>query len=587
MGQNISLPLRAASGASTRTAAGMKKSRWLPWGLAAIILLGYSLVLAVNHSEGEDSGHYIDVIRNTDLGELFYANHILFASFNWVLYKIWQLLGYGGDPALPIQMANVAAAAVTVFLLFHVARRLGLDDLYAAICVGLTATTFGFWWYSVEAETYLLPLPFILLCVWLLLGLAERGFTTRRFLALGCCFSLATLFHQQHVLLMPILIFAAGVIWYRRRRTVSRTSLLAGLAAFGAVSAMMIGTTYFAVAILVQDCSTLGEIIHWSKGTAQQGLWTPWSAANPIKSIVGIGRAICGLHFLYGFEFFQAGIARIQPGKFLADDRFLAESISPAWRGTCLGTAALAAVSGLAVAWACIFPLGRGSGAPADLRTPRLAFAAFAAGTLIAYSVFNTLWEPQNVEFWVMLFPVVSLVVARRLADRQTPRWATAAALTLIGSLFVTNLLGSVLPQTDRRGDYWYAANRYLIRHATADDLIVTDGGWISDNCLRSNTPAAVVVVSQVKTDELAQTIRQHRRGRIFISSWALKPDQAIVATAPQWERDEAALARLFGRYRPRLKRLHDNGFQAVWELPQEGSTPPRREHDRARRGED
>jgi len=543
-------------------------SPWLPLALAAIVVCGYSLTLAKNHTEGEDSGHYIEVVRNTDLAELFYPNHVLFASFNSAVYKAWQAAGYRGDAAMPMQLNNVLAAAATLLLLFYTARRLRLGDFHAALCVALTAVCYGFWWYGVEAETYLLPLPFILLCVLVLVNLAERPFALRRFLALGCCFSLAVLFHQQHVLLMPILLAAICVVWYCRRGAIPPRSLLLGLAVFGAVAAVLIGGVYLAVAFSVHGCSSLAEAVHWSKGTAQGGLWTPWSWANPVKSLMGAGRAICGLHFLYGFDFFHNAIARVLPEKFLADDRFLAESISPPLRWLCLATAAVAGISAVAVAVACLLPLGPKTELSSQTRIARWAFAVFALGAIAAYAVFNTLWEPQNIEFWVMLIPLAALAVTLRLSRRRMPRWPTAATLTLIASLFLANLLGSILPQTRRAGDYWYAANDYLIERAEPGDLVVTDGGWISDNCLRSNTPAAVLVVRETPAAKLPELIDRHRGGRIFISSWALRPEPAIVATSPDWQRDEQQLRRIFEPMRQRLRKLDDNGYQVIWELP-------------------
>ena len=131
----------------------------------------------------------------------------------------------------------------------------------------------------------------------------------------------------------------------------------------------------------------------------------------------------------------------------------------------------------------------------------------------------------------------------------------------------ITNLLGSVRPQNARQGDYWYAANEYLIRTARPADLIVTDGGWISDNCLRASTRAAVVSVRKTRPVELAEIIGRHRDGRLFISSWAFKPDEAIVTLTPHSDRDEAELSLLFEPIRSRLVKLDDNGFQVIWEL--------------------
>jgi len=573
MNRHASLPMPAFDATAGRAPAARPSSSWLPWAIVAVVVGGYSLTLAVNHTEGEDSGHYIEVVRNTNVGELFYPNHVLFASFNWVVYKAWQLAGYAGDAAVPMQLNNVIAAAVALLLLFRIAQRLGMADFHAVLCVAATAVSYGFWWYAVEAETYILPLPFILLCVLMLLNLAERPFAVRTFFALGCVFSLAVLLHQQHVLLMPILIAAIGGAWHRRRATIPTTAAVGDLTVFVATSAAIIGCVYVAAAVFAGDCGSFAEIVEWSKGTARNGLWTPWSFTNPIKSAVGIVRTVCGLHFLYGFDTFHNTMAGAFPDRFLADDRFLAESIAPPVRWLCLGTALLAATSGMAAAAGSVFPLRHNRNTAAVNADARFAFWMFAAGTMIAYAVFNTLWEPQNIEFWVMLLPIAWLAATLRLAEPETPRWANWAAVAFVVLLMITNLLGSVRPQNAREGDYWYAANEYLIREARPADLIVTDGGWISDNCLRTNTRASVVSVRKTRPAELAEIIGRHRDGRVFISSWALKPDEAIVAVTPHADRDEAALSLVFEPIRGRLVKLDDNGFQVIWELrPKKGT---------------
>jgi len=111
-----------------------------------------------------------------------------------------------------------------------------------------------------------------------------------------------------------------------------------------------------------------------------------------------------------------------------------------------------------------------------------------------AYTVFNTFWKPQNIEFWVMLIPLAALAVTLRLSRRRIPRWIPAA--------------------------------------------------------------------------KLAELIDRHRGGRILVSSWALRPEPAVVATSPDWQRDAEALRRLLRPMRERLRKLDDNGYQVIWELP-------------------
>lgn len=549
---------------------------WLPFALAGVVLLGYPWALAANHTDADDAGYYIAVVRDSAPGGLFDPGHLLYAGSNRIVYKVWRGFGYRGDPALPMQLLNVLAAAATMYLVVRLGQRLGLDDFHVLIAAGLTGTAYGFWWCGVEADPYLLPIPLILLCVSVLLNLVHDEFELWQFVALGCFVALAVLFHRQHVLLLPILAVAVWALWSRRYGEISAPTLIRGLAVYAGVAVAIIGVAYLSVALLAQGCSSLGECIAWSAGNAGSGSSAQTAVAAPFEPLAGAGRAVCGLHFLYGFDSFNDAVTHAYPDRFLTDNRFLAESISPTIRRLCLGTFAALLVAGLVAAAGCVWPRRwvAWRRPPCDTsmhRNPNcFAFGVFALLTIFVYAGVNLLWGSLGIECWIVLIPLSALFVGMRLAGWPRERWGSWAAVVLIAATYLMNLYGSVLPQTSHKGDYWYDVNAYLIQEAKPADLIVTDGGWLSDNCLRAHTRARVLVIRENRPEELAAVIREHGGGRIFVSSWAEKPDPRLVAASTNWQRDEKDLAPLFASFRGRLKRLDDNGHQLISELARE-----------------
>ncbi len=244
------------------------------WVWVGLLLLAFAALffstLAVNHSEAEDSIAYILEVGDGHLQCLFHPNHLLFNSFNRVVYNLWLLIGYRGSPELPMQVNNVLAGMLTLLLTFLLAIRLGVQTQYAIACLGAIGVSYGFWWYSVEAETYLLPLPFLILCAHRLLTLATETFRARYFIELGFCVALATLLHQMHALLLLVVLISLIRIW-RFRPDIRLPALLRGSTLVATVAVGITAITYLAVAVLVFDCDTVAEVLGWGGGATQSG----------------------------------------------------------------------------------------------------------------------------------------------------------------------------------------------------------------------------------------------------------------------------------------------------------------------------
>jgi hypothetical protein len=186
-----------------------------PWPLlfALLVVAGlYLATLAVNHGEAEDSTWYADAITRGAPAYQFHPNHLLYNFANRVFFRGWQLLGYGGAAELPAKLLNVAAALAVLALVDSIARRACVSPRLRAVTLLAISSGFGFWWYSVEVETYVLPLVFVLLALRQLLVVAEDFEPLRGHIRLGIYVGLAILLHQQHLVLGLVILAGYAAI---------------------------------------------------------------------------------------------------------------------------------------------------------------------------------------------------------------------------------------------------------------------------------------------------------------------------------------------------------------------------------------
>ncbi len=328
----------------------------LPWAVFFCALILFLSTLTVHYSEGEDSASWVSAVTNGSFSSLFNPHHIAFLGIGRIVYRIFLLCGYTGDASLPMKVMNALAGALTLGLMAKALRHLGVDKLLILIWVGATAASFGFWSYSTQPETYVLPLPAILYGINIVIGLANDRFSPWSLALLGSLMAFATLINQMHVLLVVTTPAVVVLIWYRRRPELPASRLFLGLASFGCAAGLIIGVAYFGVTILVLGLRDLGSIIAWSKGYASAVLTSPFSITDPIKGVIGIGRAVLGGHFLFGFDWFFQPFTRLFPRKLVIEERYLALGLSPGVRIACFIATIVAALSGMATLLSLVLP---------------------------------------------------------------------------------------------------------------------------------------------------------------------------------------------------------------------------------------
>ena len=117
------------------------------------------------------------------------------------------LVGYDGRMLVPVELLNVAAATLTLVLLYRLARRFPGASLAAAVAVGMTALSNGFWPATVR------PTPYALACLFqalaLLLLVSETPVPPRRYALSGALAGVAMGLHASAMALGVVAVVCA------------------------------------------------------------------------------------------------------------------------------------------------------------------------------------------------------------------------------------------------------------------------------------------------------------------------------------------------------------------------------------------
>lgn len=536
-------------------------------GLAALVL--YLLTLSNNHTEAEDALRYVvDVTRGDDL---FHPHHLFFAVVGHAAYQLWQALGFWGDALRPLQFLSAASGALTTALLHALCTRAGMSRVLAASATLAAGTSFGFWFYSVEVEIYSLPLPWILAAYGLLLtpasspatGLPASGM---RVTLAALSLSVAALLHQQSVLFFfP----AALLLWWRGDGMPLRRRLGTPIALLGLGGIVCLGT-YIWVAITFVGVQSFGDLMNWMLGYASDGPWAPWSLKTPLMAVVGLARALVGIHAFLGFDGFYHVAHDVFPQVILAEERYLAERTPIAQR--VLAVTALAASGALAVSLLprvmAHFFVGRGSSANCGERYPILLRVTIAA--VLIQAGFATAWEAFNPEFWIAVVPWLMLTVGLIIHLRRdhVGAWLFAG---FAAALAVGNASGSILPLARHETDYWLDQTAPARSVAAPGDVFITLGGYISNGYLSRHTGERVICATETYSEVFNRIERtaqgESATGRLLVSSWLVEPPVSVRASRQLIRWNPENYRTLLACYEGHLQPLLVSEEETVWHL--------------------
>lgn len=481
----------------------------------------YLLTLAGNHAEAEDSLWYLRNIRDGEASNLFHPHHLVYEWCGWAVYHAALGLGYSGGPEVPVQVFNALTGALGIAVLWALLRRVAGRVAATSGC-GLLGFSYGYWWYSVEAEVYILSAS-LLICSLTVAYHAAMDPSWKLFALLGGAQGFAVLAHQTNVLFA---IVAAGALFIASRSLPLGDVKRCALAYAGAGIAIVVPPYVSAIAVL--RLRTPGDVYYWLTRYAQEGVGGSWELLNIPKAVFGFGRALVGGHFLFALEPSRKLLLETFPSQSLREEQFLVRNF-PDWL-----ILLLLALSAVVIVALLVPVLGW-------LRQPKLdspqarVLAILCMTWFVPYALFFLWWEPQNIEFWIA--PLVPLVILFALLSsaheyRSGRRFLPTSVMILLSALISVNFVGSVWPQHSPKNDYWRVRASWYEGHTSSSDLVLY-GDYPQGRYLKYYSQAQLIEVPEIFADrkdkseavaELQRRIDSADVQRVLVSSEVFYP---------------------------------------------------------------
>ena len=193
-------------------------------------------------------------VELSDFKHLVHGNHLAYGLLSWLFDGLWRLLGYHGRAILPLQVLSSLLGAAGAAVFASILRRAGRSEREALLGAAALAVCQAWWFWSLEAQVYMLGALFAALAAREVLRESPRP------AASGLWLALAVLGHVGHVMALPAL--AWGLT-----RAKGRRALLPAASVFAAT----VLAAYAAAGLLAVRPQNPEELRLWLLGSAALG----------------------------------------------------------------------------------------------------------------------------------------------------------------------------------------------------------------------------------------------------------------------------------------------------------------------------
>ncbi len=356
-------------------------------------------------------------VELSDFRHLVHGNHLAYGALAWLFDAAWRALGFRGQAILPLQVLDALLGAAGAAAFCSLLRRAGRSGREAVLGGAALAVSQAWWFWSLEAQVYMLGALFAALA-------AREALAENPNPALaGVWEAGAILGHVGHLMALPALAW----LLTRKKGRGALTPLLGW-------SAAVVIAAYAAAGLLAVRPHSLDDLRLWLLGSAA----------------LGVDRA---------FAWHWPSPGEALPAWSLMTLRIFAEFT---------GRAGAVRAAGVVLA---ILPLAAAArGAARGGREAR-----FWLLWLAGYAALYLLWEPSTIVYRVSdllgLWALASLGLARLPAR---VRVGLLAAWT--GAACAYNLAFVVRPAADPAGNADLAEARWAGAHAPANAWMLATG---------------------------------------------------------------------------------------------------------------
>ena len=414
------------------------------------------------------TGASIEFITEIEWGDwptMLQRHKLLVHPAGWAFYQLWRWLGWHDQAVFPLQVFNALFGAVSVGLMFALARQLTRSTKTGLLVTIGFAFSCAIWLYSTEAEFVTLPLAEALIMFWLLMNVSPTISTRPAYaVVLGLWAALAFLTFSSNIFLIPVVL---ANYWLMENQTWQ--DRLKRIAIFLSVMALTVLPVYAYVFYFVngiRDITLLRTMqVYGGQGTGT--LYGHFELKNVFYGGYALLRTLSGYPNL-GLDgrtsLFLGSTTALQKAAFVGYYAFVMAAFAAPlliallkrrqilqFGGPTLGILATWALlcSGFAVYWV-----------PKDLK----------------------FWFPVLAPWWLLVGMVVTLLNAERSNTKVQPAWwykisPNWVVASIIAVFALLNGIGIVFPHLSLKTNrpYWIA--RSVTDHTTLQDLVITTGG--------------------------------------------------------------------------------------------------------------
>ncbi len=208
-----------------------------------------------------------------DFRHLVHGNHLAYGMLAWAFDRAWRLLGYRGETLWTLQVLDALLGAAGAAVFASILKRSGRGAREAALAAAALAVSQAWWFWSLEAQVYMLGALFTALAA--REALAENP----RPVVVGVWAAGAALGHVGHVMAVPAL------LWILPRR---RGAAKAFLTTYSGV----LIAAYLAAGVCAVRPQNFNDVRLWLLGSAALNVARSfsWHAAAPLDALAAWSR---------------------------------------------------------------------------------------------------------------------------------------------------------------------------------------------------------------------------------------------------------------------------------------------------------
>lgn len=190
-------------------------------------------------------------VELSDFKHLVHGNHLAYGFAGWCFDRIWRFFGYQGQSVLVLQVLDSVLGAAGAAVFSSLLRRMGRGEREAVLGAAALAVSHAWWFWSLEAQVYMLGALFAALA-------AREALSEKPRPALvGLWHAGAILGHVGHLMALPALIYVLTSKKGRREAFPYLSSL-----------SVAVAIPYICAGLFAVNPSTFAELRLWLLGSA-------------------------------------------------------------------------------------------------------------------------------------------------------------------------------------------------------------------------------------------------------------------------------------------------------------------------------